>query len=75
MLKNLKIRNIIVTGVWTNMAVEHTVRDGADYGYNVTVVTDGTATINDEWQNTAMNYAMNNIAVKKSTQEILDELN
>lgn len=75
LLKNLKIRNIIVTGVWTNMAVEHTVRDGADYGYNVTVVTDGTATINDEWQNTAMNYAMNNIAVKKSTQEILDELN
>lgn len=73
LLKGLNIKNIIVTGVWTNMAVEHTARDGADYGYNVTVVTDGTATINDEWQNAAMNYAMNNIADKKSTQEILDQ--
>ena len=56
------------------MAVEHSARDGADYGYNVTVVTDGTATISDEWQNAAMNYAMNNIADKKSTKEILDEI-
>lgn len=74
-LKNLKIENIIVTGVWTNMAVEHTVRDGADYGYHVTVVTDGTATISDEWQHAAMNYAMNNIATKKSTAEIIADLN
>ena len=74
-LKNLGVENIIVTGVWTNMAVEHTARDWADYGYQVTIVTDGTATISDEWQNAAINYAMNNIATKKSTAEILKELN
>lgn len=74
LLKGLNVKNIIITGVWTNMAVEHSARDGADYGYNVTVVTDGTATISDEWQNAAMNYAMNNIADKKSTKEILDEI-
>lgn len=74
LLKNLGITNVIITGVWTNMAVEHTARDAADYGYNVTIVTDGTATINDEWQNVAMNYAMNNIATKMSTKEILNIL-
>lgn len=74
LLKNMHIEHIIVTGVWTNMAVEHTVRDGADYGYDVTIVTDGTATINDEWQQVAMNYAMNNIATKRSTAQVLDEL-
>lgn len=74
LLKGLNVKNIIITGVWPNMAVEHSARDGADYGYNVTVVTDGTATISDEWQNAAMNYAMNNIADKKSTKEILYEI-
>lgn len=74
LLKNLGIKNVIITGVWTNMAVEHTARDAADYGYNVTIVTDGTATINDEWQKAAMNYAMNNIATKMSTQEVLNTL-
>ncbi|MBD5430208.1 isochorismatase family cysteine hydrolase [Lactobacillus sp.] len=74
LLKNLGIENVIVTGVWTNMAVEHTCRDAADFGYKVTVVTDGTSTINDEWQKAAMDYAMNNIATKKSTQDILNEM-
>ena len=73
-LKNLDIDTIIITGVWTNMAVEHTARDGADYGYKVIVVPDATATINDEWQSAAMNYAMNNVATKMLTEEIIKEL-
>lgn len=56
------------------MAVEHTCRDGADYGYKVVIATDGTATMNEEWQHAAMDYAMNNIAEKKSTAEILENL-
>jgi nicotinamidase-related amidase len=30
MLRSLAITDVIVAGVWTNMAVEHTVRDAAD---------------------------------------------
>ncbi|MBD5068611.1 MAG: cysteine hydrolase [Lactobacillus sp.] len=74
LLRGLGIENLIVTGIWTNMAVEHTCRDAADHGYNVTIVTDGTATINDEWQNAALNYALNNIATKLSTKEVLADL-
>jgi ureidoacrylate peracid hydrolase len=71
LLRGLSIETIIVTGVWTNMAVEHTCRDGADYGYNVVIATDGTATISEEWQAAALNYAMNNIATKMTSEEIV----
>lgn len=71
LLRGLGIETIIVTGVWTNMAVEHTCRDGADYGYNVVIATDGTSTISEEWQEAALNYAMNNIATKMTSEEIV----
>lgn len=74
LLRGLSIETIIVTGVWTNMAVEHTCRDGADYGYNVIIATDGTSTINEEWQNAALNYAMNNIATKMTSEEIISNI-
>ncbi|RCW63156.1 cysteine hydrolase [Saliterribacillus persicus] len=74
LLRGLGIDTIIVTGVWTNMAVEHTCRDGADYGYNVVIATDGTSTINEEWQEAALNYAMNNIATKMTTEEIVSNI-
>ncbi|MDP7641954.1 MAG: cysteine hydrolase, partial [Alphaproteobacteria bacterium] len=50
-LKGLGADTIIVSGAWTNFSVEHSARHGADAGYRVVVVTDGTSTINDEWQN------------------------
>jgi len=74
LLRGLGVETIIVTGVWTNMAVEHTCRDGADNGYNVVIATDGTSTINDEWQEAALNYAMNNIATKMTTAEIVGNI-
>lgn len=74
LLRGLGVETIIVTGVWTNMAVEHTCRDGADYGYNVVIATDGTSTINEEWQKAALDYAMNNIATKMTTEEIVKNL-
>jgi ureidoacrylate peracid hydrolase len=74
LLRGLGIETIIVTGVWTNMAVEHTCRDGADNGYNVVIATDGTSTINEEWQEAALNYAMNNIATKMTSDEIIGNM-
>jgi nicotinamidase-related amidase len=74
LLRGLGIESIIVTGVWTNMAVEHTCRDGADYGYNVVIATDGTSTINEEWQEAALNYAMNNIAIKMTSEDIVTNM-
>ena len=74
LLRGLGVETIIVTGVWTNMAVEHTCRDGADSGYNVVIATDGTSSVNAEWQEAALNYAMNNIAEKMTTEEILENI-
>ena len=60
----------MVTGAWTNMSIEHTARHGADAGYEVVVVTDGTSTIGDEWQHAALEYAMTNVAQVATCAEI-----
>lgn len=67
MLRNLGIRTLIVVGAWTNMAVEHTIRDAADHGYEVTIVTDATSSLSAEWQHAALNFALTNIATATDT--------
>ena len=49
-------------------------RHGADAGYRAIVVTDGTSTINDEWQNAGLNYALENIAERASTADLIAAL-
>jgi ureidoacrylate peracid hydrolase len=61
MLRNLGIRALLVVGAWTNMAVEHTVRDAADHGYQVTLVEDATSSLSPEWQHAAVSYALTNL--------------
>jgi gluconolactonase len=62
LLRGLGVDSIVISGAWTNMSIEHTARHGADAGYNAIVVSDGTSTTGDEWQNAALNYAMTNVA-------------
>lgn len=70
MLRNLAVTDVIVVGVWTNMAVEHTVRDAADLGYRAVIVSDATSGINAEWQHAALSYALTNIATISTTAEV-----
>lgn len=70
LLRGLGVETFVITGAWTNMSIEHTSRHGADAGYRVVVATDGTSTINDEWQNAGLNYALENVAEKASCAEI-----
>jgi nicotinamidase-related amidase len=67
MLRNLGIHKLLVVGAWTNMAVEHTIRDAADHGYEVTIVEDATSSLSAEWQHAALNFALTNIAVTTDT--------
>lgn len=69
-LRGLGVETIIITGAWTNMSIEHTARHSADAGYEVVVASDGTSTINDEWQNVALNYALTNVGVVATCEEI-----
>jgi gluconolactonase len=74
LLRGLGAETIVITGAWTNMSIEHTARHGADAGYEVFVVSDGTSTTGDDWQNAALNYAMNNVGRVISTEEAVQAL-
>ncbi|MCU1405358.1 MAG: hypothetical protein JWQ43_1661 [Glaciihabitans sp.] len=67
MLRNLGVQNLVVVGAWTNMAVEHTVRDAADHGYTVSIVSDATSSLGAEWQHAAVSFALTNIATVTDT--------
>jgi gluconolactonase len=53
---------VIVTGAWTNMSVEHTARTGADKGYYMIVPEDGCSTMNADWHNASINFALQNVS-------------
>jgi nicotinamidase-related amidase len=74
MLRNLGTRHLIVVGAWTNMAVEHTIRDAADHGYEVSVVSDATSSLSPEWQNAALTFALTNIATITDTATVAADL-
>jgi gluconolactonase len=73
-LRGYGIDSLVITGAWTNMSIEHTARHGADAGYEIVVATDGTSTINNEWQNAAINFALQNIAERLSCEDIIRAL-
>ena len=74
LLRGLGAETIVITGAWTNMSIEHTARHGADAGYEVVVVSDGTSTTGDEWQHAALNYALTNVGQVASTGEVAGAL-
>lgn len=74
LLRGLGAETIVITGAWTNMSIEHTARHGADAGYEVVVVSDGTSTTSDEWQNAALNYALTNVGRVATTDEVAGAL-
>jgi gluconolactonase len=74
LLRGLGVENLIISGAWTNMSIEHTARHAADAGYRAIVASDGTSTVNDEWQQAALNYAMQNVAVVETCAGIAEAL-
>jgi gluconolactonase len=74
LLRGLGAENLVITGAWTNMSIEHTARHGADAGYTVVVASDGTSTTGDEWQQAALNYAMTNVGTVATCAEIKEAL-
>ncbi len=74
LLRGLGVETLIVTGAWTNMSIEHTARHAADAGYRAIVASDGTSTIDEEWQNVALNFALQNVASVGTCSEIAGAL-
>jgi gluconolactonase len=61
LLRGLGRDTVIVTGAWTNMSIEHTARTGADKGYTMIVPEDGCSSMNADWHNASINYALQNV--------------
>ena len=62
---------IINAGVWTNMSVEHTARTGADKGYRIILPEDACSTMNQNWHEASVNFAMRNVATLTSVDDLL----
>ena len=68
-------RNIIInTGAWTNMSVEHTARTGADKGYIIVEPEDCCSTMNAEWHNASINFALQNVAHVTNCNAVISAL-
>jgi len=74
LLRGLGTETIIVTGAWTNMSIEHTARTGADKGYEMIVPEDGCSTMNPDWHNASINYALQNVSTVTSCAEVIAAL-
>ena len=74
LLDGLGRDTIIVTGAWTNMSIEHTSRTGADKGYTMIVPEDGCSTMNADWHNASINYALQNVATVTSCAAVTEAL-
>jgi gluconolactonase len=74
LLAGLGVDTIIIAGAWTNMSIEHTSRTGADKGYSIIVPEDGCSTMNAEWHNAAINYALQNVSTVTTCSAVADAL-
>jgi gluconolactonase len=65
---------VIVTGAWTNMSIEHTARTGADKGFTMIVPEDCCSTMNADWHNASINYALQNVSTVTNSGEVIEAL-
>jgi gluconolactonase len=74
LLRGFGTETLVITGAWTNMSIEHTARHAADAGYEVVVVSVGTSTVSDEWQNAGLHYALTNVGRTATAAEVTQHL-
>jgi gluconolactonase len=74
LLTGLGVDTVVVTGAWTNMSIEHTARTGADKGYYMFVVDDCCSTMNADWHNASVNYALQNVSTVTDSGEVVEAL-
>ncbi len=70
LLRGLDRDTVIVTGAWTNMSIEHTARTGADMGFFMVVPEDGCSTMNADWHDASINYALQNVSTVTTCDQV-----
>jgi gluconolactonase len=74
LLRGLERDQIIITGAWTNMSIEHVARTGADKGYFMFVPENCCSTMNADWHNASINYALQNVSTVTSCDAVLSAI-
>ena len=74
LLRAFGVDTVIVTGAWTNMSIEHTARTGADMGYRMVVPEDCCSTMNADWHNASINFALQNVSTVTNCDEMIEAL-
>ena len=74
LFRALGVDTVIVSGAWTNMSIEHTARTGADMGYRMIVPEDCCSTMNADWHNASINYALQNVSAVTKSDEVIEAL-
>lgn len=72
-LRNLGIRQLVISGLITDQCVESAIRDACDLGYLVTQVTDACLTYSDERHQNSL-QAIKGYCRQLSTSQLTDEL-
>ena len=72
-LRNLGVRQIVLSGLLTDQCVESAIRDACDLGYLVTQVTDACLTITQTRQDNSL-AAIKGYCRQVTTAELLDEI-
>ena len=72
-LRNLGVRQLVVSGLLTDQCVESAVRDACDLGYLVTLITDACASHSRDRHDSSMR-AISGYCRQLTTAEMLDEL-
>ena len=74
LLAGLGRDTLIITGAWTNMSVEHSARTGADKGFFIVVPEDACSTMNAEWHNASINFALQNVSTVTTCAAVTEAL-
>jgi len=72
-LRNLGVRQLVVSGLLTDQCVESAIRDACDLGYLVTQVTDACLTMTDARQNNSID-TIKGYCRQVTTQSLIEEL-
>ena len=72
-LRNLGIRQLVISGLITDQCVESAVRDGCDLGYLITLVTDACASYSEERHSQSLR-AISGYCRQRTTVEVLAEI-
>lgn len=73
-LRNLGVRQLIISGLITDQCVESAVRDACDLGYLVTLVTDACATYSQERHDNSLK-TIGGYCRQRTTDALIEELN